>query len=130
MEWIVILAVAAGIAIFLVLVSRGQGRDRVRLEALREASEAQFKSLVVEAADERYCFSGATAVVVDEVERFSGSEHQIDDAWLVRFCRNPHGEYFQFVSNSSRGPDIKHVPHNLARIALKNKYIAPESLEG
>ncbi|MGN6830564.1 hypothetical protein [Paucibacter sp. M5-1] len=130
MDWFVVILMAGMVAMFWKYFTWVNRRNRARLQILRADAEAQFKALAVESTDERYRFSGETAVVVDEVVRIDGSDDRIDDAWLIRFCRNPKGEYFQFISNSSRGPYIKHVPHNLARIALKKKYVPPKHTDG
>lgn len=130
MDWFAIIPAVAMIALFWKYATWANRRNDARLQSLRASAEAQFKSLVVESSDARYRFSGETAVVVDEVVRIDRNEDRIDGLWLVRFCRNPQGEYFQFISNSSRGPYIKHVPQDLARVALKKKYVPPERSDG
>lgn len=130
MDWFAIILMAAMIAAFWQYFTWKNRLIEARIQLLRAGVEAQFKALVVESADERYRFSGETAVVVDEVVRIDRYYDQINEVVLLRFCRNPQGEYFYFISNSSGRPYIKHVPQNLARIALKKKYVAPERIDG
>lgn len=98
---------------------------RTQKAMFRTKAHAQFKNLEVRASSTRFSFSGQTAEILEESVRFISTENAIHGIVLTRFCRNPEGEYFHFVSNDDRSPFLKHVPHEIARIKLKEKYVAP-----
>lgn len=98
---------------------------RTQKAMFRTKAHAQFKNLEVRADSARFSFSGQTAEILEECVRFISTENAIHGISLTRFCRNPEGEYFHFISNDDRAPFLKHVSHEIARIKLKKKYVAP-----
>ena len=89
--------------------------------------DAQFRGLIVPGATPESTFDGSLAEIVhEEFETMSNSEAGTTDLLRVqRYARNPHGEYFFYISDGSAAPFLKHVPQHLARLVLKNKYRAP-----
>lgn len=79
---------------------------------------------------QQHAFDAATAsVVADETDAYADAAGRPVYA-LKRYARSPEGEYFWLVlevgpEGAPRLAYIKHVPHRVARYALKDRYVAP-----
>lgn len=138
------LALAAGVAAVGELLARLNARPaaipsgRADMRALIEPFYATLRRTVPPREDEpaadggaaAYEFDAATAsVVADETDGYPDAAGRPVYA-LKRYARSPEGEYFWMVlevgaDGVTRLAFIKHVPHRVARYALKDKYIAP-----
>lgn len=89
---------------------------------------AQFRQLVVEGPSEELSFNGSEAEIVDDTPEYfyRGELGPKTLLRIQRYARNRHGEYFFFISDGTNKPLFKHVPHTVAKVALKEKYIAHE----
>lgn len=101
--------------------------ERQAIAGFRTRAHAQFKNSRVDSADERYAFSGQSARIVTELERRRTCEGYTVGIILERYCMNDSGEYFHFISNSDGRPYIRHVPHRMARLVLKQSYEPPSA---
>ncbi|MDR7272784.1 hypothetical protein J2X20_005467 [Pelomonas saccharophila] len=104
-----------------------QKSERQARAKFRSRAHAQFKNSAVASADERYAFSGHSVSIVTELERRQTVEGYTVDIILERYCMNDRGEYFHFISNSAGRPYVRHVPHRMARLVLKQNYLPPPS---
>jgi hypothetical protein len=107
-----------------------QKSERQWIARLRTRAHAQFKNSKVDCADARYAFSGQTVRIVMDLERRQTREGYTSDVVLERYCMNASGEYFHFISNSEGRPYIRHVPHRMAKLVLKQHYVPPPSEAG
>ena len=95
-----------------------------RFDGLLERAEAEFRQLLIEAADPAMCFDGRSAVIVTEGRDYL-DKSMSTVVRLNRFARNAHGEYFYFMSEGVGRPYFKHVEQRAAKAELGNKYVAP-----
>lgn len=101
--------------------------DDERIDAWRREAEWQFDGIVVESDHPAAAFRGESADVVDQVEEIEriGSAGRPIGYKLRRYARNEAGEYFMFVTTCRGRPTFKHLPQEIARLALRDKYVAP-----
>lgn len=99
--------------------------ERRATAGFRTRAHAQFKNSRVDSVDARYAFCGHSVRVVTERQRRHSREGWTTDVVLERYCVNDSGEYFHFISNSGGQAYIRHVPHHLVRLVLKDKYVPP-----
>ncbi len=97
------------------------------LTQFRIDADEQFRSLHVSSNRASLVFDGAEAEVVwneEHVEAAPGGGAIIGHS-ITRYAMNRSGEYFMFRSNIGARPFIKHLPHDRAKLVLKDKYREP-----
>ncbi|QOY93152.1 hypothetical protein IM543_16460 [Massilia sp. UMI-21] len=70
------------------------------------------------------CFDGRTATIVDERREYLDRSMRTV-LRVQRYARNPHGEYFFFISEGTGRPFFKHIDQRAAKVALGDRYIPP-----
>jgi hypothetical protein len=84
---------------------------------LRAAARRQFDGLCLTAEDPRFAVDGANAVVVLERRQYIEGADAPNRYSLFRICKNPHGEYFLFMSGKK--PYVTHLTKERAMNALR-----------
>ena len=108
----------------LLLVARQTALDPIA--EFRARAHAEFASQAVTSRDPRFSFYGKNAVVVQDREEVGrADEGQVISHTLTRYARNPAGEYFLFICMNGTDPYVKHVSQSIAKLVLKQAYIAP-----
>ena len=97
------------------------------LTQFRIDADEQFRNLHVSSNMESLVFNGAEAEVVSQEEHIEASPSGglIIGYSITRYAMNKAGEYFMFRSNIGARPFIKHLPHDRAKVVLKDKYREP-----
>lgn len=78
----------------------------------------KFRGLKIESPQAHLVLDGSAATVV--LEQISGMDSV--DFIFTLYARNHAGEYFLFKSSGGK-EFVKHVPHNVAKAVLKDRYI-------
>ena len=108
-------------AIVLVIVALVAARlsvsGRFDLNRRRDRAERQFRSMRVKSDDPRFAFDGASATVVLDQDQVIGNADRSGLFMLHRVARNPHGEYFLFISG--KRPYISHLSKERAKSVLR-----------
>ncbi len=118
------------------ILSEWVGRRTANAATSREAEMRHkmavfFATITIESSDdERYAFDGRTATIMQDEESLNAGDQYEVLYQVKRFARNPSGEYFWLILEipESGVPYlrfVKHVAHDVARLALKEKYIPP-----
>lgn len=95
-------------------------KERLRIKVNQEREK--FRSLTVTSSQPFLTLDAATATVV--LEEIIGID--ADDLLFTLYARNHAGEYFMLKSSGGK-QFVKHVPHNVAKAVLKEKYIGLEN---
>ena len=100
--------------------------DSRNLEQHRQEARAQFTAWQSTPAAAQLQLAADQCEVVQESETMYKDRdwNGVSTYTLTRFMRNPAGDYFMFKS-TPRGPYVKPVEAKIARIVLKDKFIAP-----
>ncbi|MCD2518623.1 hypothetical protein LQ564_20195 [Massilia sp. G4R7] len=86
--------------------------------------DEEFRQVRFDASDPRLAFDGRTARVVHEWREYA-DRYQTELIRITRYARNPHGEYFYFMSEGKGNPLFRHISQAAAQAALGKKYVAP-----
>lgn len=107
---------------------RNNARHTEQLLAnLRKKVNEVFYQISLDADIPKYSFCGKTAEIVSDYEELKVADGIVFGLTLTRFARNSYGEYFFYMTDGEYLKFFKHVEHNYARAALKDKYVAPPS---
>lgn len=99
-------------------------RKSKNLEAFRAEAAAQFEAwLAGESAGQLGLGPGRCDIVKRE-ESIGRNESEVHSYTLTLFLRTPAGQYVMFKSTPA-DPYVKLVAPSVARVVLKDKYVAP-----
>jgi len=117
------------VAFCLLRLSDASSENEGKIAAWRDQEKSALNSLSIDCSDDRYVLRGHEATVVSREESFGyvADGNVVVSMSSKTFLLNPSGEYFYWLWYSQSRPFIKHVTHANAKIALGEKYIAPEN---
>lgn len=119
-QLIMFILIVGGICvIFLQEVVHGRTLEKMRLEAIEA-----FRHVHIRSNDPKFSFAGSDAIIIKIEEPANPQREPASWFILTIFARNEFGEYFMFKSTKPT-PFVKHVPHNVARLVLKDLYKWP-----
>lgn len=112
-----------------IFIYNKSGDNENRLALLRSQEKLALADLLITCDDERFAFSGLTAVIVDR-EEFIDYVGEVLPSVVrglktVTYLQNSSGEYFCWKWYGSGRGYIRHIKQEHAKIALRDKYISP-----
>ena len=126
---IFLIAVLLSVAYIEIYTFNKSGDNESKLAQLRSQEKLAFAELSITCVDERFALSGLTAAVVSREEFicYHGEvwPSVVRGLQTVTYLQNSSGEYFCWKWYGSGKGYIRHIKHEHAKNALREKYIFP-----
>jgi hypothetical protein len=116
------------IGVFAWLIIRGYSKSLGPIELVRRTADECLSTLTVQATTSGHAFDGSEVEVVNREEEITTFNRSVIIGYHCNYLvRSKSGEYFLVIYRHDAKPYVKHTPHEIAQVKLKNKYVPPPS---